>query len=932
LFLAALAPDLPAATTRERPLNANWCFVRGDAPDAQKPEFNDAAWRQVNLPHDWSIEDLPARGYDPLFAPVTLAPGSWKFAPGDDEARSRPAFNDTAWQTVTLPETWDKHGQAGSDSVYGWYRRRFSVPAGAAGKTVLVELGVINGQNWTYVDGVKVQETGTGYWSNNSILTRTVALPPDLTAPGEHVIAIRIKGPRGGGFIAAVAPPGGPSPVDPGRSAGNINTGYAVGGIGWYRQHFVLPAADAGKQVRVVFDGSYLDTTVWLNGLEVGAHHYGYSPFGLDLTPQLKPAGQVNVLAVKVVNQGSNSRWYSGSGLFRPVHLEITQPLRVAPWGLAVTTPLATAAQAQVAVHVDLLNAGPETAAKVRVRLLNSGGKIVATGEAACQVPGTGSAANLTLSLAKPSLWSPGAPALYRAEVTVLASGKTVDETVTTFGIRSLAWNAERGFLLNGKPIKLRGGCVHHDHGPLGSASFADAEERRVARLQAAGYNAIRCSHNPPAASFLEACDRAGMLVIDEAFDMWNQSKTPQDYARFFKTDWQTDLDAMVRRDRNHPCVVMWSIGNEIPERFDASGATTAKTLADYIRAVDSSRPVTAAFNNVSEKADPFFSALDICGYNYCPDRFAPDHQRQPQRVLCTTESYPRDSFTYWSRVQQFPYVVGDFVWTAWDYRGESAIGHTIPEGETSSGLLGWPNHNAFCGDFDVCGFVKPQGLYRQVLWDARRAAILVESLPPGQHSRPDYWGWRDELPTWTWPGLEGKTRTVRVYAKGDRVRLTLNGKEVGVRDLAPQLTATFEVVYAPGELSAEILKAGKVVAKDQLITAGPAAALKLTVEKPSLSRGADHLAFVAIEAVDAHGVVVPTAAQTVRISVEGPGALAGFGNGDPQNVASVQQPEQALWRGRALLILRGSDESGEITVTAESGGLKTGHTLVRAR
>jgi beta-galactosidase len=631
-----------------------------------------------------------------------------------------------------------------------------------------------------------------------------------------------------------------------------------------------------------------------------------------------------------VVNQGSNSRWYSGSGLFRPVHLEVTSPLRVAPWGIAITTPDIDAAHAVVKVRVELLNASEAADALVRVHLLDPRDHTVTSGEASCAVPRSGATADLSLTVNKPSLWSPSAPVRYRARVFVIAGGKTVDETSASFGIRSLAWNAEQGFLLNEQPIKLRGGCFHHDHGSLGSASFAAAEERRVAILKAAGYNAVRCSHNMPAATLLDACDRAGMLVIDEAFDMWNQSKTPRDYSRFFKEDWRRDLDAMVRRDRNHPCVVMWSIGNEIPERFDAAGADTARALADHIRAVDASRPVTAAFNDVKDAADPFLSALDISGYNYCPNSFEPDHRRQPQRVMFTTESFPRDSFTYWSRVETLPCVIGDFIWTAWDYRGEAAIGHTLDEGDSGSYLRGWPNYNAFCGDFDVCGFVKPQGLYRQVLWDSRPVAILVEDVPPGEHTSPDYWGWRDELPHWTWPGLEGHTRTVRVYAKGDRVRLRLNGKEVGVQYIDPQYTATFHVNYAPGELAAEVLKGGNVVTKERLVTAGEPVALRLTPECHAIPSGAEHIAFIAVTAVDAKGALVPIADNEVRVSLTGAGRLAGFGNGDPRNTASVQQPEQVLWRGRALVVVRADNRGGTLTVEAAAGGLKTARTSMK--
>jgi beta-galactosidase len=597
-----------ASADRERPLNSDWRFLRGDPAGAEQPQFNDASWRHIDLPHDWSIEDLPPRENDPLFATITTVPGSWKFSAGDDKAWAAAGFDDSTWKAVSLPETWDKHSATGGDKGVGWYRRQFTVPAAAAGKVVFIDLGVINGQDWIYVDGVKAQETGGDYWSNGSLMARVVELTASEATPGDHVVAVKIKGPPTGGFTETASPPAGPSPCDPGRSAGNISTGYAVGGIGWYRQRFTLPASDAGKLVRVVFDGSYMVTTVWINGAEIGRNQYGYSPFGFDLDPHLKPAGQENVLAVKVVNLGQNSRWYSGSGLFRPAHLEITSPLRVSPWGVAVSTPEVRPDEAIVKVQVELLNSAPATDAIVRVRIIDPRGKVVVSSQTNCSVSSAGAIADLSVAVPKPKLWSPTSPVLYRAEVTVASGGATTDSTGTSFGIRSLSWDSEHGFQLNGDSIKLRGGCVHHDHGLLGSASFPLAEERRVGILKAAGFNAIRCSHNMPAASFLEACDRAGMLVVDEAFDMWNQGKNPQDYSQFFKESWRRDLDAMLRRDRNHPCVVMWSIGNEIPERYNPSGAATARMLADHIRSMDSSRPVTAAFNHPTEKGDSFLS------------------------------------------------------------------------------------------------------------------------------------------------------------------------------------------------------------------------------------------------------------------------------------------------------------------------------------
>ncbi|MGP8238336.1 MAG: sugar-binding domain-containing protein [Limisphaerales bacterium] len=920
------------AAERERAFNTNWLFLRGEASGAEQPRFDDSAWRHVDLPHDWSIEDLPPRESDPLYATIALAPGVWRFSAGDQSAWVAPGFDDSPWREVTLPQSWDRHRHTGDAADVGCYRRHFTVPAAAIGKTVLIELGVINGHDWIYVDGVKVEETGDGYWANDSVMDRAMELPPAQSTPGDHVVAVRIKGPATGGFIAVVSPPEGPSPLDPGRSAGNISTGYAVGGIGWYRRHFTMPSSDQGKQVRVVFDGAYMETTVWINGVEVGRNQYGYSPFGFDLTPYLKPAGEENVLAVKILNQGMNSRWYSGSGLYRPVHLEVTGPLRVAPWGLSIRTPAVTPDEARVNVQVELLDSGPAVDATVLLRVLDAHGKAVASCQTNCSVSTAGAVTALSVAIAKPSLWSPVSPALYRAQVSVLRQNETVDLTETSFGIRSLAWNAEHGFQLNGQTIKLRGGCFHHDHGPLGAAAFPLAEERRVKILKAAGFNAIRCSHNMPAASFLDACDREGVLVVDEAFDMWNESKNSRDYSRFFKDDWQRDVDAMLQRDRNHPCVVMWSIGNEIPERFDASGAVTAKLLADHIRSLDSSRPITAAFNDPSEKGDLFFSALDVCGYNYSPKAFERDHARLPQRVMMTTESFPKDAFEYWAAVQRLPCVIGDFVWTAWDYRGESAIGHTVPEGETSSYLLGWPYANAFCGDFDVCGFIKPQSLYRQVLWDIRPLAILAEDLPPSRHTKPEYWGWRDEQPSWTWPGWEGQPRVVRVYAKGDEARLLLNGREIASQPIDAEFTAIFTVPYEPGKLKAEALKNGKIIATEQIHTADAPVAIHLTIENPTIAADDQSIAFIDVEAVDAGGRLAPLADNRVRVAVGGGGILAAFGNGDPRNVGSVQQPAQNLWRGRALLIVRSNGSHKRITIEASADKLAPARAAITVR
>ncbi|HEV2445522.1 MAG TPA: glycoside hydrolase family 2 TIM barrel-domain containing protein, partial [Candidatus Sulfopaludibacter sp.] len=455
--------------------------------------------------------------------------------------------------------------------------------------------------------------------------------------------------------------------------------GYFPAGIGWYRRSFAAPAAWKGRRVRVEFEGVYMNATVYLNGHELGTHPYGYTTFFHDLTPHLQP-GAENVLAVRVdQSKHRNSRWYAGSGIYRHVWLHVTGAVHVAPWGVFVTMPEASAEQAKVAVKTRIANESASRSRLVlRTVIYNGAGAAAGQSEASASLePGESIVASQEIGVEKPALWAPESPNLYRAVTRVIEDGRTVDEVTTPFGVRSIEWSAARGFLLNGTPVKMAGGCVHHDNGPLGAAAFDRAEERRVRMLKEAGFNAIRTSHNPPSPAFLDACDRLGMLVMDEAFDCWSRGKNDYDYHLVFKDWWQRDIDAMVLRDRNHPSVVAWSIGNEIPERGEPLGAQEAKMLADYLRGLDRTRPVTSALNNVGKwtETDGFYAALDIGGYNYNLGNHAADHKRVPSRVMACTESFPGATFADWAMVTDFPYIVGNFVWTAIDYLGESGLG-----------------------------------------------------------------------------------------------------------------------------------------------------------------------------------------------------------------------------------------------------------------
>ena len=439
----------------------------------------------------------------------------------------------------------------------------------------------------------------------------------------------------------------------------------------------------------VEFEGVYMNAEVWLNEHYIGRHPFGYTSFQVDLSDFLR-IGEENTLKVQVDNAAEpNSRWYSGSGIYRPVWLMVAEPLHLAQWGVYVTTPEVTAQAASVRVQTSLENES-EAAQEVtlRSRILGPDGQPAASAEAHASVAaGRKHKFNQELKVRAPSLWSVDTPVLYTLESEVYAGGKLVDSAVTTFGIRTIEFDAVNGFRLNGQKLKIKGGCVHHDNGVLGATLYPRAEERKVEIHKASGYNAIRCAHNPPSPAFLDACDRLGMLVIDEAFDCWRDGKNPYDYHVAFDDWWQRDLDSMLLRDRNHPCVFLWSIGNEVMERDGRSkGAEIARMLAERVREVDPTRPVTAAICGVWdqdgrhkwEDTDVVFAALDVGGYNYQWKQYHPDHERHPQRMMIGLESTPGEALDNWTLVEKESYVLGDFVWTSLDYLGEAGIGRVV--------------------------------------------------------------------------------------------------------------------------------------------------------------------------------------------------------------------------------------------------------------
>jgi len=717
--------------------------------------------------------------------------------------------------------------------------------------------------------------------------------------------------------------------------------GFAQDGVGWYRKRFIAPPEEC---VYVEFEGIYRDAEIWLNGRALGMHPYGYTTFLLDLTPYLDPSGE-NVLAVRVDNAAhEHTRWYSGSGIYRHVWLLTAGPVHVAHWGLSVTTPEVSDQAAAIAAQTTVVNHGDaDRALTVCWNVFDPDGRRVADAVAELGVQASASAdARQTLTLPAPQRWSPDTPHLYRLETEIYDGGECLDREATAFGIRTIAYTVDRGFLLNGQPLNMQGGCVHHDCGPLGAAAIDRAEERKVELLKASGYNAVRCAHNPPSPAFLDACDRLGMLVMDEAFDVWRAEKIPYDYHRHFDRWWRDDLDSMLLRDRNHPSVVVWSIGNELVERARPEGAVIARMLADRVREIDPTRPVTAGICTVWGEGtswrdtDDLFAALDLRGYNYRDEVYREDHERFLDKVIIASETSPTRQYDYWKAVEELPYVIGDFVWTALDYLGEVGVGREYFEGERADFLPDWPWTVANCGDIDLCGGKRPQSYYRDVLWHRRDIPYIGvhAPVPEGRKVLLTGWGWSDVQASWTWPGCEGQELSVEVYFDCDEVELLLNGESLGVAPVPAEARyiAGFTVPYRPGELKAIARKGGVPVAECTLVTAGPACRLRLTPDHDAIRADRNDLAYIDVEVCDGEGRPVPTSDALLNVTLTGPGRIAAVANANPRNTDLYSARTHPIWRGRGLVIVQPIGQEGRIDLCVTTDGFPPAVATIHAR
>ena len=700
-------------------------------------------------------------------------------------------------------------------------------------------------------------------------------------------------------------------------SAATFEGGYLDGGLGWYRKTFTLPSSSSTLRTFVQFDGVYMDSTVYLNGTQVCARPYGYSSFECDVTATAK-FGASNVLAVKVNNQTPSSRWYSGSGIYRHVWLKTVNPVRIAYTGTQVTTPTVTTSSANVNIAVTVQNdAKTDQSVTLTSSVRDSAGTEVGKATSVATAITAGKTGNVTqtVTVSNPKLWSPSSPNMYLVVTTVSVGGSVVDTYTTPFGIRTFAFDANTGFSLNGLKMKIQGVCNHHDLGALGSAVNYRAMEKRLQMLKDMGANAIRTSHNPPAPELLDLADRLGLLVMDEAFDCWYYGKHTYDYGRFFNTWASVDLPDLVARDRNHPGVIIWSIGNEVAQAGDK---TTVTKLMSYIHSKDTTRPIIQGYAAWVGTKD-ITGLEDLVGINYAPDRYDSVHTSNPAYKMLASESssalrsrgvynsnnnqcnsydsqaagWGHTAETSWKNVNTRAWIAGEFVWTGFDY-----IGEPTP--------YEWPSKSSYFGIIDSADFPKDIFYFYQSKWNA--------SGPTMVHVVPMNWT------NWT----AGQAVKVMVYTNADSVELFLNSKSIGSKTMSIASTGHLEwsVPFAVGTLEARATKGGAVVATDKVQTAGPAAALTIKTDRASISADGRDLSYVEVSIVDAQGVLVPQANNTLDFTLSGPGKLVGLDGGDATNHDSYKGTSHAAFSGKLMAIVQSTATPGTITVKVTSGAL----------
>jgi beta-galactosidase len=775
----------------------------------------------------------------------------WKFSKGDMPDAARPEFNDAQWQTVRVPHDW---------AIYGPFD----------GNNDLQEVKIE--QNQEQKATLKAGRTG--------------GLP----------------------FI----------------------------GTGWYRRRLAVPGFGPGRRAVLLFDGAMSNARVFVNGREVGHWPYGYNSFSFDITSFLRPIGADNVLAVRLQNQPEASRWYPGAGLYRNVHLIITDDVHIPVWGTYLTTPEISASQATVQLRTQVAGAGSATNLRLETEIRDAAGRVLTTTSTPLAVGAA--AVEQRLLVAAPKLWSPETPALYTASSKLFAGETLKDTYVTRFGIRSFKFEANKGFSLNGQPRKFRGVCNHHDLGPLGAAVNVAALRRQLTLLKDLGADAIRTTHNMPAPELVSLADELGFMLIVESFDEWKKPKVKNGYSQYFDEWAEKDVVNMVHRDRNHPSVIMWSIGNEVPDQWAPGGVAIAKRLQDIVHREDPTRPVTAGMDQFDAAVNNGFAALlDVPGFNYKPSRYPEARAKLPQGLMLGSETastvssrgvykfpveltkqkkYPdNQSSSYdlescvWSQTpdeefvmqDSLNYVMGEFVWTGFDYLGEPT-----PYDEA------WPSHSSYFGILDLAGLPKDRYYLYRARWNPAPTLHL--------------------LPHWTWPGRENQTTPVFCYTNYPEAELFVNGQSQGRRRKAttcsPQARYRLmwnDVKYVPGTLKVVAYDAaGQPVATEEVHTARAPHHIRLTTDRATLRADGEDLAYVTARVEDAQGNLCPEATNQLQFAVRGAGRFRAAANGNAASLEPFHEPQMKAFQGQLVVLVQATDKAGRAQLQVSSPGLKS--------
>lgn len=742
---------------------------------------------------------------------------------------------------------------------------------------------------------------------------------------------------------------------DPGSHSGSAGA-FFPGGVYEYEKTFSVPADWQERCVSFCFEGVYKNSKVYINGQEVGGCVYGYSQFYVSADNALK-YGEENTIKVIANNADMpNSRWYTGSGIYRPVWLLLSAKSHINTDGVRISTISYNPA----IIRVDVDHSGGDN---VLVEVLKDG-KTIADGQ--------GDSIEFTIPDA--ALWSDVSPNLYQCKVQLMQDGMAVDEITDSFGIRFIEWSP-RGLFINGKETLLRGGCVHHDNGILGACSYEKSEYRRVRLLKEAGFNAIRSSHNPASVAMLKACDELGVYMIDETWDMWYKHKNKYDYASDFNDNYRFDVEALVRRDYNHPSIIMYSIANEVDEPAFTKGQELTRELVDLIHSLDGTRPVTGGFNlmiikqaakgkaiykddgglGVTEKPNPMNSMnstmfnmitqmvgtgmnksanskkadqatspcldmLDIAGYNYGSGRYPKERTVHPERIIFGSETFPQDIVKNWAMVKQYPYLIGDFMWTAWDYLGENGLGAWAYTSDGKGFNKPYPWLLAECGVLDILGNPTGEVYLAQAAWGLLdKPVIAVQPVNhPGVKPAKAVWRGTNAIPTWAWKGCEGNKAVIEVYTTADSVELLLNGKSIG-RKRVKNYVAKFNAKYVPGRLVAIGYDAqGNELGRGELQSAADKPVIRVTPEESVVAAG--DITYIAVEITGENGVVEANADIKLDVTVEG-GELLAFGSANPRTADEYTAGSHTTYYGKALAVVR-CGESKNVKITATGDGM----------